>query len=80
MKSEEFAKRFDAINTYDTKLSYNSLPYEEALFEKDTVLQEKRKRWHKSLAKDVYIEEAINVLRDLKINNIRQPKIAAIKD
>ena len=80
MKSEAFAKRFDAINTYDTKLSYNSLPYEEALFEKDTVLQEKRKRWHKSLAKDVYIEEAINVLRDLKINNIRQPKIAAIKD
>lgn len=79
-KSEEFAERFDAINDYDTKLNYASLPYEEALFEKDTVLQEKRKRWHKSLAKDVYVEEAINVLRDLKINNIRQSKIAAIKD
>jgi carboxyl-terminal processing protease len=80
MKSEEAAKRFDAINEYDTKLSYNSLPYEEALFKKDTVLQEKRQRWHKSLAKDVYIEEAINVLKDLKINNIRQSKLAAIKD
>ena len=80
LKSEEFAKRFDAINNYDSKLSYKSLPYEEELFVKDTVLQEKRQRWHKSLAKDVYIEEAINVLRDLKINNIRQSKIAAIKD
>lgn len=80
VKSEDFAERFEAINDYDSKLSYNSLPYEEVLFEKDTVLQEKRKRWHKSLAKDVYIEEAINVLRDLKINNIRQSKIAAIKD
>ena len=79
-KSEEFAKRFDAINDFNTGLSYKSLPYEEALFEQDTVLQEKRERWHKSLAKDVYVEEAINVLRDLKINNIRQSNIAAIKD
>ncbi len=79
-QSEEFAKKFDAIDDYDTKLSYKSLPYEQKLFESDTILKEKRDRWHKNLAKDAYVEEALNVLKDLKINNIRKDKLAAIKD
>ena len=74
------AERFDAINDYDSKLSYNSLPYEEALFKQDTVLKYKRERWHESLAQDIYMEEALNVLEDLKINNIRKNNVAAIKD
>lgn len=77
---EDDAKRFDAMDEYDTQLAYKSLPYEKALFEQDTILQEKRTRWHKNLAKDVYIEEALNVLQDLKINNIRKLKVAAVKD
>ena len=40
-------------------------------FENDTVLKQKRERWHEDLAKDVYMDEAINVLEDLKVNNIR---------
>ena len=35
---------------------------------------EERKRWHQSLSKDVYVEEAISVLEDMKINNIRRSK------
>ncbi len=77
--SEIFAKRFDAIDEYDTKLIYNSLPYEQKLFKTDTVLKEKRNRWHNMLAKDVYVEEALNVLKDLKSNNIRN-KLATLKD
>ncbi len=80
LKSEEETKRFDAIDDYASNLTYKSLPYELKLFENDTVLKDKRERWHKSLASDVYVEEAINVLQDLKINNIRKSKIAAIKD
>ncbi len=79
-KNEVDTERFDAIDKYDTQLSYRSLPYEEQLFKADTVLKDKRERWHKSLAKDAYVEEAINVLEDLKINNIRRSKIAGIKD
>lgn len=79
-KSEEFAKRFDAIDEYDSKLVYESLPYEQELFVQDTILKEKRDRWHKSLTKDVYMEEAINVLQDLKQNTIKRDKLAAIKD
>jgi len=66
-KGEEEAKQFEAISDYKTNLSFNSLPYEQALFEKDTILKEKRVRWHESLSQDVYMEEALNVLQDLKM-------------
>jgi carboxyl-terminal processing protease len=65
--NEEEAKRFEKLSEYTTNLSFKSLPYEIKLMEQDSVLKEKRNRWHKSLAKDVYIEEALNVLNDLKM-------------
>ena len=79
-QDEEQAKRFDKISEYKSDLTYKSLPYEEALFESDTVLAEKRERWHKSLTGDVYVEEAIHVLGDMKMNNIQNSKMAKIRD
>ncbi|HBR55499.1 MAG TPA: tail-specific protease [Flavobacteriaceae bacterium] len=73
-------KKFDAIDEYDNKMSYRSLPDEVELMRQDTTLREKRKRWHKSLAKDIYVEEAVNVLEDLKITNIKTKKLANIKN
>jgi len=70
---------FKSLSEYDSKLTFESLKYEEELFTKDSVLREKRDRWHKDLAKDVYIEEAVNVLQDLKINNIKHAKLASVK-
>ena len=78
-ENDKESKRFNAINDYSSNLTYTSLPYEKAMFEQDSVLQEKRERWHKSLAKDVYVEEAINVLEDLKVNAIKHGKVADIK-
>ncbi|WP_425562810.1 carboxy terminal-processing peptidase [Litoribaculum gwangyangense] len=67
--NEEESKRFDAISDYKTNLTFESTTFEKALFEKDTTdLKEKRERWHESLSKDIYIEEALNVLEDLKIS------------
>lgn len=77
-KNQEMAKQFEAIKDYKTNLTYNSLPYEEKLFATDTILKEKRQRWHESLSKDVYIEEAINVLSDMKMNNITRNKLADV--
>tara|TARA_B100001179_G_scaffold228240_1_gene212003 strand:+ start:1260 stop:3413 length:2154 start_codon:yes stop_codon:yes gene_type:complete len=77
---QEETKKFDAIDTYDNKLSYKSLPYEVELMRQDTTLREKRKRWHKNLAKDIYVEEAVHVLEDLKLNNIRNGKMAKVKN
>ncbi len=79
-QSEAEAKRFDALRDYKTNLVYKSLPYELQEFKNDTVLKEKRERWHEELAKDVYMEEAINVLEDLKTNNIRRGKLADVRE
>jgi carboxyl-terminal processing protease len=78
-RKEETAK-FDAIDDYDNKLNLRSLQNEIALMKQDTTLREKRKRWHKSLSRDIYVEEAVNVLEDLRLNNIKAGKMANIKN
>lgn len=78
--NEEESKRFDAISKYKTNLTFTSHAFEKSLFESDTTdLKEKRERWHESLSKDVYIEEALNVLEDLKMSYAIK-KVATVKD
>ena len=77
--SEKEAERFDKISDYKTNLTFESLPYEQRLFESDTILKEKRERWHESLSQDVYMEEALNVLHDLKMTYSIK-KVATVKD
>lgn len=79
-KDKEQSNYFKTLTDYDSKLTFKSLGYEEQLFTKDSILREKRNRWHKNLAKDVYVEEAVNVLEDLKMNNIKQAKLASVKN
>jgi len=79
MENEEIAKQYDAISKYKTNLTFESLPYEKALFNTDTVLKQKRERWHENLSHDVYVEEALNVLNDLKMS-YKINKVAVIKD
>jgi carboxyl-terminal processing protease len=74
--NEEEAKRFEKLSEYNTNLTFNSLPYELKLMDKDSVLKEKRNRWHQALAKDVYVEEALNVLNDLKMAYIIKNNVA----
>jgi carboxyl-terminal processing protease len=63
---EEKAKKYKPISQYKNLLNFSSLPYEILETSKDSVLKEKRDRWHESLAKDIYVEEALNVLDDLQ--------------
>jgi carboxyl-terminal processing protease len=62
---EEKAKKYKSLADYKNNLKFSSLPYEEAATAKDPVLKEKRDRWHESLSKDIYVQEAINILDDL---------------
>ncbi|WP_158974463.1 carboxy terminal-processing peptidase [Cellulophaga sp. L1A9] len=78
-KSIEKSKYFKTLSDYDSKLTFESLKYEESLFTKDSVLRQKRKRWHEDLVKDVYVEEAVNVLEDLKGNSLKAGKLASVK-
>jgi len=78
--NEEESKRFDAISSYKTNLTFSPTSFEKQLFESDTTnLQEKRERWYKSLSQDVYVEEAVNVLEDLKMAYSIK-KVAKVKD
>ncbi len=76
-KDREQSNFFKKLSDYDSKLTFESLKYEQELFTIDSVLREKRNRWHQNLAKDVYVEEAVNVLEDLKMNNLKNMKLAS---
>jgi len=78
--NEEESKRFDKISEYQTSLTFESLPYEKELFKTDTILKEKRDRWHKSLSQDVYVEEAIHVLEDLKMSYAIKKLASTVKE
>lgn len=79
LENQEKSKYFKTLSDYDSKLTFESLKYEEGLFVQDSLLRDKRNRWHKDLAKDVYVEEAVNVLQDLKKNAIKSGKLASVK-
>ena len=61
-------EKFKAFDDYSMDYTFNSLPYEINLISSDSILGMKRERWHKSLSKDIYIEEALNVLSDLRFS------------
>jgi carboxyl-terminal processing protease len=63
------AEAFDAIDEYHTGLNFYSPQYELILMEQDSLLAEKRNRWHKNLQDDVYVDEGIRVLEDLKTSS-----------
>lgn len=66
---EEKSKKFNVLKDYKNNLSFKSLPHDELVIKNDSVLLNKRNRWFKSLNNDVYINEAVNVLKDLKAIN-----------
>ncbi|WP_442267306.1 carboxy terminal-processing peptidase [Tenacibaculum sp. ZS6-P6] len=63
------AKQFKDIFKFKSDLTFSSPKYEIPLFKKDTVLKDKRIAWHKNLKKDIYLDEALNVLSQLKMKN-----------
>lgn len=72
---EEIAKKFKPIVDYKNNLKFTSLPYELEGMNNDPVLKEKRERWHENLSKDIYVEEALNVLDDLQPKSIVKTNI-----
>lgn len=78
-KIEEQTERFKRLKDFQNVLSFKTLPSDQLLIQKDSILKEKRVRWEESLAKDIYVDEAINVLSDLsQIKRTTHP-IAQIK-
>ncbi len=76
---ESTAKIYKNISKYSNNLVFNSLPYEIDKMKVDLSLKDKRDEWHKNLSKDVYIEEAINVLDDLQVTKTIIKKTDVVK-
>ena len=67
-KREARNKSYDAIKNFTSDLKFRSPKYEIPKMEADSILAKKRDIWHKNLQGDIYVEEALNVLSELKIN------------
>lgn len=59
--------KYKEIGEFKSNLTYMSPLYEKPLLATDQDLADKREAWHTNLRKDIYVEEAINVLSELKI-------------
>ena len=70
--NEEKAKKYKKLSDYSSELIFKSLPYEIDLIAKDSSLGEKRMRWHKNLSKDIYVNESLNVLNDLRLSYVER--------
>ncbi|OSY87493.1 peptidase S41 [Tenacibaculum holothuriorum] len=66
-KRTEEGKRFKDVFKFKSNLDFLSPTYEMSLLKKDTVLKDKRVAWHKNLKKDIYMNEALNVLSELQM-------------
>ena len=61
------SSKFKSIRDFTTNLTFNSPLYELPIIEADKDLADKRIAWHKNLKKDIYMDEALNILSELKL-------------
>ncbi|MDO4879852.1 MAG: carboxy terminal-processing peptidase [Capnocytophaga sp.] len=64
-EGETMNKKFKSLSDYKSPLTFASLTSEEAQAQANEDVKARRDRWHESLQKDIYIEEAVSVLNDL---------------
>ena len=65
IKDNEYSKRFEKLNNYKSLYDFEWISEAETNNSISTDLLDKRKRWQESLKKDLYVSEAIEVLKDL---------------
>ncbi len=68
-KNKNEASKYNELKDFTTNLTFESPLYEQPLIKADQDLADKREAWHKNLKKDMYIEEALNVLSELKLKS-----------
>ncbi len=65
---EDESKKYKVLEDYTSNFKFDALSYEKDLMANDKSLKEKRESWFESLSKDIYLEEAFNILDDLQSN------------
>ena len=70
-------KKFDKVKDYSNNLIFNLLSDQSSNIKDTDEYKENRKRWHNSLKSDIYVNESINVLLNLKTKKIENNNILA---
>ena len=73
------ASQFDNISKYQNELSFKLLKAEKPFINANRELFEARAKWHESLSKDIFIDQAVNAL-DLIDNSIKTNYILAVNN
>ena len=71
-----YADQFDAVKEYYNNLEFTIAPAEQERITKDSIFREKRERWFSDLTEDYYVEEAVNILDELKVGIYQQEPLA----
>ena len=78
--NKTYSERFKKLGDYESSLEFQWLPEAGLQAEVNDDLIIKRKRWQKSLKKDIYISEAIEILKDLSTQLMGNNIIAEVKN
>ncbi len=73
------ASQFDNISKFQNELSFNLLKAEKTFINANKELFEARSKWHESLSKDIFIDQAVNAL-NLIDNSIKTNYILAVNN
>jgi carboxyl-terminal processing protease len=64
------SKEYKVLSDYTNNLVFKPITFDQELMKTDASFREKRERWFENLGKDIYVEEALNVLDDLQTNPV----------
>ena len=76
---KNYAKRFEKLSEFESDFDYQWLPEAGLTESPNADLIEKRKRWEKSLKKDPYISEAVEIIKDLSTQITNKKPLAEVK-
>ena len=70
------SEKFKKLNEFSNTLSFYPTNIDFDKISNDSTLIKKRDRWEETLTKDIYIDEAVNILNDLNKVSISYKKVA----
>ena len=75
-KENSESEKFKKLNEFNNTLSFYPTQIDFDKISNDSILIKKRDRWEEILTKDIYIDEAVNILNDLSKVAVNYKKVA----
>ena len=75
-KENSESEKFKKLNEFNNTLSFYPTKIDFDKISNDSILIKKRDRWEEILTKDIYIDEAVNILNDLSKVALNYKKVA----